>query len=111
MKQIDPFMLRAFEELGKDRIEELKYNNKKMHEELILMERKGNKVIRLIKNTFKIGQKYTNEIIVNELTRIFNLLGIHPEKAITGKMILDYFQACTWRSNQKRGYLLISEIV
>ena len=111
MKQIDPFIVRAFEALGKDRIEELKYNNKKMHEELILMERKGNKVIRLIKNTFKIGKKYTNEIIVNELTRIFNLLGIHPEKAITGKMILDYFQASSWRSNQKRGYLLISEIV
>ena len=111
MKQIDSFIVQAFEGLGKDRIEELKYNDKKMHEELIIMERKGNKVIRLIKNTFKIGKKYTNEIIVNELTRIFNLLGIHPEKNITGKMILDYYQAVPWRDSKHRGYQLISELV
>ena len=53
----------------------------------------------------------SNEKIANELTRIFNLLHIHPEKDITSKMILDYFQATQCWVKKQRGYLLISELV
>ena len=111
MRKIDPFIVDAYEVLGKDRIEELKYNQRKMNEEMILAQRKGNKVVKLIKNTFNIGSRYTNEKIANELTRIFNLLHIHPEKDITSKMILDYFQATQCWVKKQRGYLLISELV
>lgn len=78
MRKIDPFIVEAFETLGKERIEELNYSQKKIREEMILTQRKGNKVVRLIKNTFKVGNRYSNEKIVNELTRIFEILNIHP---------------------------------
>ena len=111
MRKIDPFIVDAYEVLGKERIEELKYNQKKMNEEMILAQRKGNKVVRLIKNYFQIGCRYSNEAIVEELTRIFNLLHIHPEKAITPKMINDYFQAVNCWVGKKKGYQLVSALV
>ena len=111
MRKIDPFIVDAYEVLGKERIEELKYNQKKMNEEMILVQRKGNKVVRLIKNYFQIGCRYSNEAIVEELTRIFNLLHIHPEKAITPKMINDYFQAVNCWVGKKKGYQLVSALV
>lgn len=111
MRKIDPFIVDAYEVLGKERIEELKYNQKKMNEEMILTQRKGNKVVRLIKNYFQIGCRYSNEAIVEELTRIFDLLHIHPEKAITPKMINDYFQAVNCWVGKKKGYQLVSALV
>lgn len=111
MRKIDPFIVDAYEVLGKERIEELKYNQRKMNEEMILAERKGNKVVRLIKNYFQIGCRYSNEAIVEELTRIFALLHIHPEKAITPKMINDYFQAVNCWVGKKKGYQLVSALV
>ena len=111
MRKIDPFIVEAYEVLGKERIEELKYNQKKMNEEIILAERKGNKVVRLIKNYFSIGKDYLNDTIVNEISRIFETLNIHPEKEIKPSIILDYFQAVPFKSNGKRGYRLVSELV
>ena len=111
MRKIDPFIVDAYEVLGKERIEELKYNQKKMNEEMIFAQRKGNKVVRLIKNYFQIGCRYSNEAIVEELTRIFDLLHIHPEKAITPKMINDYFQAVNCWVGKKKGYQLVSALV
>ena len=111
MRKVDPFIVEAYEVLGKERIEELDYRQKKIKEELILSERKGNKVIRLIKNYFQIGCKYSNEAIVEEMTRIFEKLNIHPEKEIKPSIILDYYQAVPFKSNGKRGYLLVSELI
>lgn len=111
MRKIDPFIVAAFETLGKERIEELNYSQKKINEEMILSQRKGNKVIKLIKNTFRIKGRYSNEKITNELTRIFSMLNIHPEKTIKGSMIKDYFQAVECWIGKERGYQLVSEIV
>ena len=111
VRAIDPFIVEAYEVLGKERIEELKYNQRKMNEEMILAQRKGNKVVRLIKNYFQIGCRYSNEAIVEELTRIFNLLHIHPEKEITPKIIKDYFQAVNCWVGKKKGYQLVSALV
>ena len=47
---------------------------------MILTQRKGNKVVRLVKNIFKVGNRYSNEKIVNELTRIFEMLNIDVYK-------------------------------
>jgi hypothetical protein len=111
MRKVDPFIVDAYEVLGKERIEELKYNQKKMNEEMILSQRKGNKVVLLIKNTFTLGNKYTNEKITEELTRIFDLMHIHPEKTIKGSMIKDYYQVKEWRNESNRGYILVSELI
>lgn len=111
MRKIDPFIVEAFETLGKERIEQLNYSEKKIKEEMILSQRKGNKVIRLIKNTFKVGNRYSNEKITNELTRIFEVLNIHPEEDIAPKIIMLYYQAVPFKSGDIRGYQLISELV
>ena len=111
MRKVDPFIVDAYEVLGKERIEELKYNQKKMNEEMILAQRKGNKVVRLIKNYFEIGKDYLNDTIVNKISEIFERLNIHPEKEIKPSIILDYFQAIPFKSNGKRGYRLVSELI
>lgn len=111
MRKIDPFIVDAYEVLGKKRIEELKYNQKKINEDMILAERKGNKAVKLIKNTFNVGCRYSNETIVNGLKRIFDLLNIRPEKEITPKMIMDYFQSAKCWVGKNKGYHLISELV
>lgn len=111
IRKIDPFIVEAFETLGKERIEKLNYSQKKIREEMILTQRKGNKVVRLIKNTFKVGNRYSNEKIVNELTRIFEILNIHPEEDIKPKLIMLYYQTVPFKSGNIRGYKLISELV
>ena len=111
IRKIDPTIVDAFELLGRERIEKLEYSEKKIKEEIILKQRKGNKVVRLIKNSFTVGRTYTNDYITKELTRIFDMVHIHPEKPIKGSMIKDYFQTEDWRSKKSRGYRLISEII
>lgn len=111
MRKIDPFIVEAFETLGKERIEELNYSEKKIREEMILTQRKGNKAVRLVKNIFKVGNRYSNEKIVNELTRIFEMLNMHPEEDIEPKLIMLYYRASSCWVGKKRGYQLISEIV
>ncbi|MBO6254087.1 MAG: DEAD/DEAH box helicase family protein [Bacteroidaceae bacterium] len=108
IRKIDPTIVDAFELLGRERIEELDYSDKRIKEEIILKQRKGNKVVRLIKNSFTVGRAYTNDYITKELTRIFDMVHIHPEKPLKGSMIKDYFQTVDWRSNKSRGYRLVS---
>ena len=111
IRKIDPFIVEAFELLGRERIEKLEYNQRAIAEEIILAQRKGNKVVRLIKNSFTVGRAYTNDYITKELTRIFDMVHIHPEKPIKGSMIKDYFQTMDWRSKKSRGYRLVSPII
>lgn len=114
IRQIDSRIVEAYEVLGKKKIEELKYSPKRMEEEIILELRKGNTVVRLIKNSFKVGYTYLNDDIENELTRIFNRVKIHPEKPIKPQMIKDYFITEAWNGWSKkynkhsRGYTLLS---
>ena len=111
IRKIDPPIVEAFELLGKEGIEELNYNQKRINEELILRQRKGNRAIRLIKNSFKVGNFYTNDYLKDELTRIFDILQIHPERTVKGSMIKDYFQVEAWSNGKNRGYKLIMAIV
>ena len=96
--------------MGRKEIEEQNYNQQRINEKLILKQRKGNRAIRLIKNSFKVGNSYTNDYIKDELTRIFDMLQIHPERTIKGSMIKDYFQVEAWSNGKSRGYRLIMAI-
>ena len=66
-RNVDPFIVDAYEVLGKETIEALNYNEKRISAAMILAERKGNKVIRLVKTLFEVGHRYTNKTIVNKL--------------------------------------------
>ena len=111
IRKIDPFIVEAFELLGRKGIEEQNYNQQKINEKIIMKQRRGNRAIRLIMNSFKVGNSYTNDYIKDELTRIFDMLEIHPERTIKGSMIKDYFQAENWSNGKSRGYRLIMAIV
>lgn len=111
IRKIDPFIVEAFELLGRKGIEEQNYNQQKINEKIIMKQRKGNRAVRLIKNSFKAGNSYTNDYIKDELTRIFDMLQIHPERTVKGSMIKDYFQAENWSNGKSRGYRLIMAIV
>ena len=111
IRKIDPFIVEAFEQLGRQEIEEQNYNQQKINEKIIMKQRKGNRATRLIKNSFKVGNTYTNDYIKDELTRIFDMLEIHPERTIKGSMIKDYFQVEAWSNGKSRGYRLVMAIV
>ena len=111
IRKIDPFIVEAFELLGRKGIEEQNYNQQKINEKIIMKQRRGNRAIRLIMNSFKVGNSYTNDYIKDELTRIFDMLQIHPERTVKGSMIKDYFQVEAWSNGKSRGYRLIMAIV
>ena len=111
IRKIDPFIVEAFELLGRKGIEEQNYNQQKINEKIIMKQRRGNRAVRLIKNSFKAGNSYTNDYIKDELTRIFDMLEIHPERTVKGSMIKDYFQVEAWSNGKSRGYRLIMAVV
>ena len=111
IRQIDPIIVEAFEGLTKEEIEKCKYSPKKLKEAIIMKQRKGNKVVRIIKNSFKEGHTYTYKYIEKELTRIFNRVKIHPEKPISHKMLNDYYRTEKRRDSKNRGYKIVSAII
>lgn len=111
IRKEDPDIVEAYEVLGSKEIEEADYSPKKMREKIIWKKRKGNVAIKLIKNSFRCGCKYTYKFIEEEFKRIYGLLGIHPEKPINRRIIEDYFEAVECRSAKARGYILVSELI
>ena len=111
----DSFIVEAYDTVGKEVIEKLKYSKKKITEAMIQKQYSekatGTEVIRLIKNSFTVGQKYTCKHIKEEITRIYALLNIHPPKTITSKTINDFFVVSECKVNKDRGYLFISESI
>lgn len=107
----DSFIVEAYDTVGKEVIEQLKYSKKKITEAMIQKQYSekatGTEVIRLIKNSFTVGQKYTCKHIKEEITRIYTLLNIHPPKAITSKTINDFFVVSECKIKGERGCLLV----
>lgn len=113
MRKVDSLLIEAYELLGLDAIKEMNYSQKRMNEAVILKQVKGNKTVKLVKNSFKVGNKYKCSEIVSELTRIFELLNIHPHKTIRGETIQYYFDAIPCKIGKKRelGYYLTAELL
>lgn len=63
LRKADSFIYGAYEEIGKEMIESLDYSVKRIKEAMILKQYRekteGTEFIQLIKNSFKVGQKYT----------------------------------------------------
>lgn len=113
IRKVDSLLIEAYELLGLDSIIEMNYSPKRMNEAIILKRMQGNTTVKLIKNSFKIGYKYKCSQIVSELTRIFEMLNIHPHKSIRGETINHYFDAVPCRIGKKRerGYFLRAELL
>lgn len=112
LRYADSLIVEAWEVLGKQAIEELDYNPKLIREKIIIAlhekTAKSSDVIRMVNNSFKPKRWYTSRFIKQELKRIHELLGVPKSKAITAKEICKYFEAAERRTNEERGYYLIS---
>lgn len=106
----DEFIVKAYDTLGKAEIERLKYNRKRINEAMILtryhQRTTGVEAKQLLQNSFEAGKWYSKRYIINEITRIFELLNITPRKAVTSHTILDFFEAIPSQRNKKKGYLI-----
>ena len=99
------------DKIGKDKIEHLKYNRKKIKEAMVLTDyhkkATGTEVLKLIANSFEAGQWYSAKYIKEELTRIFNLVGLQPKEAVTSHTINKFFHAVQSQRKKAKGYQLI----
>ena len=111
LEKADKFIVDAYLKIGKSEIERLKYSFKKIKEAMIMADfnekARGNEVQQLIANSFSAGQWYSASYIKSEILRIFNLVGLKPQKAVTSSTITDFFEAEKREHNKKRGYYLI----
>lgn len=109
----DAFIVEAYDTLGRERIEELNYSQPQIREAMILKRFKensrGTEVVELIKNSFKVGQKYRINWIKSEIKRIYKLCNVHPPKAVTSDTINEYFNTDLAYIKKNRALLLISE--
>lgn len=113
MRKVDSLLIEAYELLGLDAIKDMDYSQKQMNEAVILKQMKCGSTIKLVKNSFTVGAKYKCSEIESELTRIFEVLNIHPNKTIRGETIKDYFNAepCKIGKKRERGYYLTAELL
>lgn len=113
MRKVDSLLIGAYELLGLDAIKDMDYSQKQMNEAVILKQMKCGSTVKLVKNSFKVGYKYKCSEIESELTRIFEVLNIHPNKTIRGETIKDYFDAepCKIGKKRERGYYLTAELL
>lgn len=113
LRKADPFIVKAYEMLGADGIEELDYSYTKIKERMVIVqylaEAKGTEVIQLIKNSFKVGRKYRLDYIKKELIRIFDLLRVTPPNKITAQTINQYFNTQNAWIKKEKALLLVSE--
>lgn len=112
LSQADPFIVEAYDTIGKTKIESLHYSYKKIQEAITLYryhkKSTGTEVIELIKNSFQAEKWYSASYIKNEIKRIYDILQITPPEAVTSHTINEFFKAIEERRKKGRGYLLIS---
>lgn len=115
LRKADPFIYGAYEEIGKEMIESLDYSVKRIKEAMVLKQYRekteGTEFIQLIKNSFKEGQKYTLKYIKTELTRIYELVGVRPQKTITGQFIKEFFSVRECKKGNSKALLLVEPLI
>ncbi len=115
LREVDAFIVDAYDLLGKKVLEQLNYSLKKIREAMILkryeMKIEGYEFQLLIKNTFELKHRYSRSFIKKEFIRIYDLLKIQPRKNITACLIKDFFEVkeCMTGEKEKRekGFLIV----
>ena len=108
-----PLIYEAYEVLGKEEIEKLKYSKKRITEALILhkyrMKTSGTEFIQLLKNSFQVGGCYTLSYIKKELSRIYQVLDIQSKEAVTAQTIKKHFDTRETKIKGSKGLQLLCE--
>ena len=115
LREADPFIYEAYEMIGREMIESFGYSVKRIKEAMILKrfreKTEGTEFIQLLKNSFKAGQKYTLKYIKTELTRIYELVDVRPQKTITGQSIKEFFRTEDKWIGKSKALLLVTELI
>ena len=108
----DKLIVEAYDLLGKEEIERLKYSVTKLREAIVLKKHQkqahATDAIQLINSFFYPQQWYSAKTIKTKIKEIFTLLNIPTTKAITSHTINDYFEAVEQKKKVGRGYFLIA---
>lgn len=111
LAEADPFIVKAYDILGKDMIEHCSYSKKKLKEAMIHKEYADKstsiEIVKLVQNSFQEGKWYKDGYIKDELKRIFSLCNVNPPKAITSDTIGEYFECIEKRTKKGRGHMLL----
>lgn len=106
----DAFIVQAYDELGKAKIEELKYSQLKIREAMILKKynenRTGTEFIEMVKNRFKAGQSYELSQINKIRDEIYSLLNMPPIKRKPKDFLSDFFELRDYWKNRQRALFL-----
>lgn len=115
LRQVDSFIVEAYEKIGKEIIELHNYSRKKIKEAMILKqyhtETSGTEFVQLLKNSFQKGQKYTRKFIKSELERIYKVLEIAPKNTITAQTIREFFNIRECKLKGQRAYQLLEPLI
>lgn len=111
----DAFIVQAYDELGKTKIEELKYSQSQIREAIILKKynenRTGTEFIEMVKNKFKTGQSYELSQINKIRDEIYSLLNMPPIKKKPKDFLSDFFELRDYWKNRQRALFLEYEKV
>lgn len=106
----DAFIVQAYDELGKAKIEELKYSQSPIREAMILKryndKRTGTEFIEMVKNRFKAGQSYELSQINKIRDEIYSLLNMPPIKKKPKDFLSDFFELRDYWKNRQRALFL-----
>lgn len=106
----DAFIVKAYDELGKEQIEELKYSQSKIREAMIIKKynekRTGTEFIEMVKNRFKVGESYELSQISKIRDEIYNLLNMPPIKKKPKDFLSDFFELRDYWKNRQRALFL-----
>ena len=108
----DSLTVKAYDLLGKEEIERLRYSVTRIREAVLLKEHQvqahATDAVRLINTYFHPQQWYSSKTIKEKIKEIFAELNIPTTKAVTSHTINEYFEAREQRKRVGRGYFLIS---
>ena len=112
LRAADSFIVDAYELLGKERIEELKYSVTRIREDMILKNYEGKisgrVVLELVNNAFQTGQWYSRKEIKDKLTKIYKETGIRSPHAVTSLTISEFYDVSVSDKKNSKGFRLIS---
>lgn len=115
LRQLDSWIVNAYECVGKEIIELHDYSRKKINEAIIIKQahtqKSGTEFVQLLKNSFKSGQIYTRKFIKTELGRIYNLVGIKPKTKITAQTLREFFNIRECKLKGQRAYQLLEPLI
>lgn len=110
-----PFIVKAYEQLGKELLEKLNYSVKMIKEEMIKRDfqknGRGLEFTEAIYNFFDVGEKYTLEFIKEHMIRLHEKFEVPVKWKPTAKRINDFFMTKECYLGKRRALKILSRLV